>query len=196
MPLCFGASAIGAREADPPPRELRVGRPHLLARQQPAVVDAHRAASASDARSEPASGSLNSWHQISSAVRIAGSHRCFCSSVPCASSVGPARLMPTRLIGCERARPRVLHVEDRDLHRRRAATAVLARASGCRPSGRPRACACHCAAERRPRRRSSRSAAARSTCAASHARTSAANACLLGREAQVHAQRSQNRSRR
>ena len=54
----------------------------------------------SDARSEPASGSLKSWHQISSAVRIAGSQRCFCSSVPCASSVGPARLMPTRLIGC------------------------------------------------------------------------------------------------
>ncbi len=32
--------------------------------------------------------------------RIDGSQRAFCSSVPCASSVGPARLMPTRLIGC------------------------------------------------------------------------------------------------
>ena len=32
---------VGAGEADPPPRELRVRRPHLLPREQPAVVDAH-----------------------------------------------------------------------------------------------------------------------------------------------------------
>ena len=37
---------IGAREADPPPRELRVRRPHLLPREQPAVVDRARRASA------------------------------------------------------------------------------------------------------------------------------------------------------
>ena len=36
---------------------------------------------ASDARSLPAPGSLNSWHQISSALRIAGRYRSFCSSV-------------------------------------------------------------------------------------------------------------------
>ena len=34
---------VGARQADAPARELRVRRPHLLAREQPAVVDAHRA---------------------------------------------------------------------------------------------------------------------------------------------------------
>ena len=33
---------IGARQADTPARELRVRRPDLLAREQPAVVDAHR----------------------------------------------------------------------------------------------------------------------------------------------------------
>ena len=33
---------IGAGEADAPPRELRVAGPHLLAREQPAVVDARR----------------------------------------------------------------------------------------------------------------------------------------------------------
>ena len=31
---------VGAGEADPPPGELRVGRPHLLARHEPAAVDA------------------------------------------------------------------------------------------------------------------------------------------------------------
>ncbi len=41
------------------------------------------------ARSDPASGSLKSWHQTSSPRSIAGRQRCFCSSVPWASSVGP-----------------------------------------------------------------------------------------------------------
>ena len=48
-------------------------------------------------RSDPAPGSLKSWHQISSALAIGRSQRAHCSSVPCASRVGPARLMPTRL---------------------------------------------------------------------------------------------------
>ena len=34
------------------------------------------------ARSDPAAGSLKSWHQISSPVIIFGIQRCFCSSVP------------------------------------------------------------------------------------------------------------------
>ena len=50
----------------------------------------------SDARSEPASGSLKSWHQISSPRRSGRSHRVFCSSVPYAISVGPASMMPMR----------------------------------------------------------------------------------------------------
>ncbi len=48
-------------------------------------------------RSEPAPGSLKSWHQISSAVVIDGNHRRHWSGVPWASRVGPARLIPTRL---------------------------------------------------------------------------------------------------
>ena len=50
----------------------------------------------SDARSLPAPGSLNSWHHSSSAGRMRGSQRARCSGVPCASSVGPTRLMPIR----------------------------------------------------------------------------------------------------
>ena len=40
----------------------------------------------SDARSLPASGSLNSWHQTCSPARMRGSSVAFCSSVPKVSS--------------------------------------------------------------------------------------------------------------
>ncbi len=50
------------------------------------------------ARSVPASGSLNSWHQISSAARIGGRYRRRWASVPWAMSVGPTMASPTRLI--------------------------------------------------------------------------------------------------
>ena len=43
--------------------------------------------------SEPAAGSENSWHHTSSAASIGPRWRCFCSSEPCAISVGPS--MPT-----------------------------------------------------------------------------------------------------
>ena len=41
------------------------------------------------ARSLPASGSQKPWHQCSSASRMEGSHRAFCSSVPHAMIMGP-----------------------------------------------------------------------------------------------------------
>ena len=49
-------------------------------------------------RSEPASGSLKSWHQIVSAERMAGSSACW-SGVPCSISVGPTMLSPITLMG-------------------------------------------------------------------------------------------------
>ena len=42
----------------------------------------------SEARSEPASGSLKSWHHSSSPRSIGPSHRCCWSVVPCCMSVG------------------------------------------------------------------------------------------------------------
>src|SRR5919108_3916818 len=51
----------------------------------------------SDARSEPDSGSENPWHQISSADRIGATKRSFCSSVPCAITVGPPIASPSTL---------------------------------------------------------------------------------------------------
>ena len=49
-------------------------------------------------RSEPASGSLKSWHQMVSAERIPGSRACW-SGVPCSMSVGPTMLRPIVLTG-------------------------------------------------------------------------------------------------
>ena len=46
------------------------------------------------ARSEPAPGSENSWHQISSPVHSGRSQRCCCSGVPKASMVGAAMPSP------------------------------------------------------------------------------------------------------
>ena len=53
-----------------------------------------------EARSEPELGSENPWHQISSALRILGIKRFFCSSVPWWISVGPTMPMPSPLAGC------------------------------------------------------------------------------------------------
>ena len=49
---------------------------------------------ASAARSEPAPGSQNSWHQTSSPVHSGRSQRCFCSSVPNPRMVGAAMPSP------------------------------------------------------------------------------------------------------
>ncbi len=46
------------------------------------------------ARSEPASGSDQPWHQRSSAAAIRGRKRAFCSSLPNSKMVGASRKMP------------------------------------------------------------------------------------------------------
>ncbi len=50
----------------------------------------------SDARSEPAPGSLNSWHQRSSPRRVASTNRSCCATVPCRRIVGTAHAPITR----------------------------------------------------------------------------------------------------
>ena len=52
------------------------------------------------ARSLPAFGSENPWHQISSAVRILSRWRAFWAAVPCFMRVGPSMESPLRLSGC------------------------------------------------------------------------------------------------
>ena len=70
IPACFGALGVGPGEADPPPRPLRVARPHLLPAR--AASRRRRVSRGSRARRgrEPAPGSLKSWHQSSLASRI------------------------------------------------------------------------------------------------------------------------------
>ena len=57
---------------------------------------------ASDARSDPAPGSLRSWHHFSRLATIGGRYRSRCSSVPYARSAGAALLSPSGL-----SRPRL-----------------------------------------------------------------------------------------
>ena len=125
----LGGVGVGAGQADPPPGEPRRSwsTPSGPLSSQPSSTGVGPGASATRGR-DPASGSLNSWHQISRGVEDrAAATAAFCSSVPWASSVGPARLMPTRLTGWGARGPGVLHVEERDLHRRGVAAAVPAR---------------------------------------------------------------------
>ena len=65
--LVLGHVGVGAREQQAVGGELRVGRPHLLAVEHASCRrPAGARASAPPARSEPAAGSENSWHQTSS----------------------------------------------------------------------------------------------------------------------------------
>ena len=59
---------VGAREDDAEARDVRERRPHLLPVQHPLVAVAAPHAIERLATSEPAPGSLNIWHQISSPV--------------------------------------------------------------------------------------------------------------------------------
>ena len=81
----------------------------------------------SDARSEPDSGSEKPWHQISSPERIGRSQRSFWVSSPWAMTTGPPMTMPSTLAGLRRLGARHLLAEERLLHERGAAAAVLLR---------------------------------------------------------------------
>ena len=96
MPLCLGPS-VSVRASTPHqraywPHETQVFEP-LSTKWSSSSVARVR----SDARSEPASGSLKPWHQISSAERIEGMYRRRCSSLPKRSSDGPSTSSPTTL---------------------------------------------------------------------------------------------------
>jgi hypothetical protein len=54
---------------------------------------------ANPATSDPAPGSLKSWHQISSLVAMPRRNRCLTSSLPHAMTVGPPMPMPMMFAG-------------------------------------------------------------------------------------------------
>ena len=73
------------------PRDAHVFCPEST---QPPSVSERRARLRMPARSLPASGSDQPWHQISAADAIGGRNRAFCSSVPNSNIVGASRKTP------------------------------------------------------------------------------------------------------
>ena len=90
MPLCCGASgSVRARQiAKSVSCASDVHTFWPVSRQPPSTRTA-RVRSA--ARSEPAPGSLNSWHQVSSPSSVGRTNRSRCASEPCARIVGAAQ---------------------------------------------------------------------------------------------------------
>ena len=90
----LGHVGIGAREQQAEGGEVRVGRPHLLARQPPAAVVLRRPRASARPRgpSPPRARRTAGTRPRRHAASDRGSG-CFCSSVPWAMSVGPS--MPT-----------------------------------------------------------------------------------------------------
>ena len=97
MPWRLGDVGVGAGQQHAVVGEVRPGGPHLLAADHASSSPSRSARVASEARSEPAPGSLNSWHHTSSLRTIGGRKRSRCSSVPWANRAGAARLRPRGL---------------------------------------------------------------------------------------------------
>ncbi len=92
-PLCLGAS-VSVRATSMHHLEYWAPLVHTfwpVTTQSPSSLTARVL---SEARSEPASGSENPWHQISSPVTIGARKRSFCSSVPQTMIVGPSQQEP------------------------------------------------------------------------------------------------------
>ena len=137
MPLCFGAS--GSVRARHTPQCARCAADvHTFCPVSFQPPSARTAFMRSDARSEPAPGSENSWHQIISPRSVGGTNRSICSGVPCSRIVGAAHQPMTRS-GRVHARGGQLLV-DQQLLGRRGIAAVAAAASAA-PAARPSASA-------------------------------------------------------
>ena len=96
MPLCLGASgSVRTRSSCRSATwayEVHVFWP-VTTRWSPSIS----ALVLRPARSDPAPGSENPWHQTFSPLRICGRYSAFCSSVPLTISVGPPCMLPTNV---------------------------------------------------------------------------------------------------
>jgi hypothetical protein len=121
-----GRLRIRAREADPPPGVARIARPHLLAADQPTVVDRHRP--------------RRQRREIAARVRLAeqlapdlrggedpGEPSFLLVVAAVGEEGGTGEVDADPVDGLRGASAGVLHVEDRNLHRGSAAPAVLGR---------------------------------------------------------------------
>jgi hypothetical protein len=87
--LVLHGLGVGAGDEHAPARQVGERGPHLLAVDDPLVAVAHALrGEAGEVAAGP--GSLNSWHHFSSPVNIGRRKRCFCSSLPWVTIVGPA----------------------------------------------------------------------------------------------------------
>ena len=94
--LVLGCLGVGAGHEHAPVGDVGERVPHLLAGDRPTRRRRARPCVARPARSEPAPGSLNSWHQASSPVNIRRSRRCLMASSPLVTIVGPAMVRPKK----------------------------------------------------------------------------------------------------
>ena len=95
--MCFGASGL-VRATSMPQRAMCA---RVVQTFWPLTIHSSPSRTgpvvASPATSEPALGSLNSWHQISRCCAIGGSRLRFISSLPHCMIVGPPMPMPMML---------------------------------------------------------------------------------------------------
>ena len=94
MPACLGWSG-SVRASSMPMSETWPPEVHTF---WPVITHSSPSRSARHwrlARSEPALGSLNSWHHPTRPSRISGTYRSTCSGVPCMAIVGAASMRPS-----------------------------------------------------------------------------------------------------
>ena len=109
--MCFGAfGSVRARQIAKSERWAQVV--HTFCPFRIHSSPSRTADIASEARSEPAPGSLSSWHHFSSLRTSGGRKRRHCSSVPYAKSAGAALLRPSGL-----SRPRLYGARTRSATR-------------------------------------------------------------------------------
>ena len=94
MPWCFGASGLVRATSIPMsamwPPDVQTFWPLTIHSSPSRTARVPR-----PARSEPAPGSLNSWHHARCPVTIGRTSSSICSGVPCLAIVGAARAMPS-----------------------------------------------------------------------------------------------------
>ena len=128
MPLCFGASDLGAAEQEAPVGDVGVAGPHLLAVRRRSRRRDARPGCGAPPRSEPAPGSEKPWHH-----RVVAGHQAGAGSAAlrlgavAAGSRGRSCRRRLRRAGEARRRGRGLCIEEPALDHGRAAAAVLAR---------------------------------------------------------------------
>jgi len=98
MPRCLG-TLVSVRASSSPKSAVAapVDQTFCPVTSHPSSTASARVVS--PARSEPAPGSLNSWHQVISPVTVRLMKCSLSASVPCSMSTGPARPTPTPSAG-------------------------------------------------------------------------------------------------